>query len=121
MASSVCMWTMVCILEHRNFMNRSANWKSCIVLGSRKSKDFIFTGLHIQQHQGYSITVDQARYVKDIEPIQISTKRRQEHDAPVTEDERQKLRGLIGSLQYASTNSKPDLGSRLSFLQGQNQ
>ena len=38
-------------------------------------------------------------------------------DDPITEDERQKLRGIIGSLQYASVNTRPDLGSRLSHLQ----
>eukprot|EP00435_Cladocopium_sp_Y103_P055151 s532_g18.t1 len=57
--------------------------------GSRKTGDFVFTGLHIKQHQDYSITVDQTRYVKEIEPIHISAKRRQEHEAPVTETERQ--------------------------------
>eukprot|EP00435_Cladocopium_sp_Y103_P012440 s2683_g3.t1 len=87
--------------------------------GSRKTGDFVFTGLHIKQHQDYFITVDQTRYVKEIEPVHISAKRRQEHEAPVTETERQQLRALIRSLQYASTNSRPDLGSRLSFLQGQ--
>ena len=35
----------------------------------------------------------------------------------VTERERQDLRALIGSLQYASVNTRPDLASRLSFLQ----
>lgn len=44
---------------------------------------------------------------------------RQELESPTTEAERQKLRGLIGCLPYASTNSRPDLGSRLPFLQGQ--
>ena len=87
--------------------------------GSRKDRDFTFTGLHIQQHQDYSITVDQTKYVKAIEPIHINSQRRHDPQQPVTEDERQQLRGLIGSLQYASTNSRPDLGSRLSFLQSQ--
>ena len=38
-------------------------------------------------------------------------------DAKVTEDERGLLRGLIGSLQYAAVNTRPDLSSRLSLLQ----
>ena len=87
--------------------------------GSRKDRDFTFTGLHIQQHQDHSITVDQTKYVKAIEPIHVNSQRRHDPQQPVTEDERQQLRGLIGSLQYASTNSRPDLGSRLSFLQSQ--
>ena len=85
--------------------------------GSRKIQQFTFTGLRITQHQDFSITVDQTKYVKEIEPIHVSTQRRKEPQSPVTEEERQHLRGLIGSLQYASTNTRPDLGSRLSFLQ----
>ena len=85
--------------------------------GSRRTQEFTFTGLHIKQHQDYSITIDQTKYVKEIEPIRISQQRRHEPQAPVQEEERQQLRGLIGSLQYASTNTRPDLGSRLSFLQ----
>ena len=85
--------------------------------GSRKTQQFTFTGLRITQHQDFSITVDQTKYVKEIEPIHVSTQRRKEPQSPVTEEERQHLRGLIGSLQYASTNTRPDLGSRLSFLQ----
>ena len=85
--------------------------------GSRRTREFTFTGLHITQHQDYSITIDQTKYIKEIEPIRILQQRRQEPQAPVQEEERQQLRGLIGSLQYASTNTRPDLGSRLSFLQ----
>ena len=35
----------------------------------------------------------------------------------VTEEERQALRGLVGSLQYAAVHTRPDLSSRLSMLQ----
>ena len=35
----------------------------------------------------------------------------------MTAEERLALRGLIGSLQYASVHTRPDLASRLSFLQ----
>ena len=38
---------------------------------------------------------------------------------PVTEKERLLLRGLIGSLQYASVNARPDISSKLSILQSQ--
>ena len=40
-------------------------------------------------------------------------------DEPVNENERQSLRGLIGSLQYAAVNTRPDLCSRLGNLQSQ--
>ena len=85
---------------------------------SRKKKDFVFTGLQIHQKEDFSITVDQTQYVKDINPIQIDKERKNHPEEPINESERQAFRGLIGSLQYASVNTRPDLGSRLSLLQG---
>ena len=35
----------------------------------------------------------------------------------VTPEERHALRALVGSLQHASANARPDLASRLSFIQ----
>ena len=87
--------------------------------GSRKHRDFIFTGLHISQKEDFSIWIDQTQYVKDIHPIVLSRERRAQAESEVNEKERQSLRAVIGSLQYASVNSRPDIGSRLGWLQGQ--
>ena len=85
--------------------------------GSKKQGNFTFTGLKINQHPDSSITVDQTQYVKDITPIVIPKERRLQVNSPVNEVERQSLRALIGSLSYAAINTRPDLGSRLSWLQ----
>lgn len=61
--------------------------------------------------------VDQTQYVKDINPVNIDKERRKHPEEPIIESERQAFRGLIGSLQYAAVNTRPDLGSRLSMLQ----
>jgi hypothetical protein len=87
--------------------------------GSHKSREFTFTGLKICQKTDQSIWVDQEQYVKDIHPIQISKERKQQPLEPVNEPERQGLRALIGSLQYAAVNTRPDLCSRLGWLQSQ--
>ena len=87
--------------------------------GSRKSRNFTFTGLKIDQKDDGSIWVNQEQYVKDISAITVSRDRRAVPDCVVTEAERQSLRGVIGSLQYAATNSRPDLCSRLGMLQSQ--
>ena len=86
--------------------------------GSRKQREFTFTGLHIVQKADHSIWVDQTQYVKDIPAIGVPVERRRSPEADVTEEERHALRALIGSLQYASVNTRPDLGSRLGALQG---
>eukprot|EP00438_Fugacium_kawagutii_P029976 Skav217703 [mRNA] locus=scaffold2294:90003:97141:- [translate_table: standard] len=85
--------------------------------GSQRSKDFTFTGIHIRQDEDFHIHLDQHDYIMNIDPISIDRNRRKQEQLPVSEAERQCLRGVIGSLQYASTNTRPDLSARLSFLQ----
>ena len=85
--------------------------------GSKKSRDFTFTGLKIHQKENYAIEVDQTQYVKDIHAIAITRERRAQTTSLVTESERQQLRAVIGSLQYAAVNTRPDLCSRLGWLQ----
>ena len=85
--------------------------------GSKKLKQFTFTGIEMDQLPNGTITMKQSTYVRAIEPIKISLERRHQVDAPVTETERQALRGLVGSLQYAAVHTRPDISSRLSMLQ----
>ena len=49
--------------------------------------------------------------------IEIDRSRRQQSEGDVKEAERQALRGLVGSLQYATTDTRPDLAAKLSFVQ----
>ena len=85
--------------------------------GSKKIQAFTFTGIDMTQAPDRSIRLSQSKYVRNIEPIKISRERRAQLKEAVTEPERQALRGLIGSLQYAAVHTRPDLSSRLSFLQ----
>ena len=87
--------------------------------GSKKSKTFTFTGIDLQQSPDNSIELSQSKYVKNINPITMTAERRADENAPVTENERHLLRGLIGSLQYAAVHTRPDLASSLSFLQSE--
>ena len=85
--------------------------------GSHRKRNFTFTGLRIDQQPDQTITVSQEQYVKDIQPIRIGRDRKAVPEDAVTEEERQSLRALIGSLSYAAINSRPDLGSRIGYLQ----
>ena len=85
--------------------------------GSHKRRNFTFTGLKIDQQPDQSIHIHQTQYIKDIHHITVSRERRSKPEDPVTDAERQELRALIGSLQYAAVNSRPDLCSRLGWLQ----
>jgi hypothetical protein len=61
--------------------------------------------------------MNQSAYVRKIKPIAIEANRKSQLEHPVTESERLALRGSVGSLQYAAINTRPDLSSKLSFLQ----
>ena len=85
--------------------------------GSKKVQSFTFTGIDMVQAPDRSIRLSQSKYVCSIEPIKLSRDRRAQLHDSVTESERQALRGRVGSLQYAAVHTRPDLSSRLSFLQ----
>ena len=85
--------------------------------GSQKLGEFVFTGIHLKQRSDKGIILSQSEYVCNISPIKIDSNRRSLSEEKITEDERQQLRAIIGSLQYASVNTRPDLSSRLSYLQ----
>ena len=85
--------------------------------GSKRMQQFTFTGIEMNQNQDKSITLSQTNYIRNIDPIKITRERRKQEEALVSEVERQDLRALIRSLQYAAVHTRPDLSSRLSFLQ----
>ena len=85
--------------------------------GSKSRNDFVFTGIHVSQKDDHSIELNQSKYVEDIPPIHIERNRRQDPNQVINEEERQGLRGLVGSLQYATTNTRPDLAAKVSFIQ----
>ena len=85
--------------------------------GSKKTSAFTFTGIDVTQHGDYSISLNQSNYVRKINPIPIDFQRKTQPNLSLNDQEKGHLRGLVGSLQYASTNTRPDLANRLSYLQ----
>ena len=85
--------------------------------GSKRRTSFVFTGIQVNQDEKGRIHLDQKDYVNRIDPIQIERNRRKQENETVVDKEKQDLRGIIGSLQYAATNTRPDLSARLSLLQ----
>ena len=101
------------------FLEKLDQLESKYPFGSKKVSNFVFTGIQMTQSSDGSINLSQAEYVKKIDPIKITPQRRSQESEKVTETEKQALRALIGSLQYASVHTRPDLASRLSFLQSE--
>ena len=87
--------------------------------GSKQCSHFTFSGIEVSQKADQSIVLSQAKYIGKINPISMTSDRRTCTTEPITDDEKQKLRALIGSLQFAAVNTRPDLSSRLSYLQSE--
>ena len=57
--------------------------------------------------------------MRQIPAIDIGRVRRTHPDSLISESELSKLRGLVGSLQYAVTHARPDIASKLGEVQTQ--
>ena len=104
---------------NERFMSKPQHLESVYPFGSQKIDNFTFTGIEMFQHPNKSITLSQTECINKIQPIKITQDHRKEEHSKVTAEEKMALRGLIGSLQYASARTRPDLASRLSFLQSE--
>ena len=85
--------------------------------GAYYEKEFDFCGVHHKQWDDGSIEMDQVGYIQKIDPIEVARSRRSQPEAAVTEMERQHLRRLCGSLQYAAVHTRPDLAAKTGQLQ----
>ena len=86
--------------------------------GSFKERKFKFTGIDLEQQPDGSISASQEAYVHGIMAIDIGKNRREQPESDLTETELS-IRGIIGSIQYAVTQTRPDIASRLGEVQCQ--
>ena len=97
------------------------NWRSsrdvCRLVVRSHSQSFVFTGIRLEQLPDGTIRASQSDYVNGIPQIDIGRPRRQEPNSPVSELERSKLRGLVSSLQYAASHTRPDIAAKVGELQ----
>ena len=87
--------------------------------GSLKYGKVVFTGIQLEQLPDFSIAASQKDYIHRILAIDVGKSRREHSDQPATEQEKTKLGGLVGSLQYAVSHTRPDLAFRLGEVQSQ--
>ena len=101
------------------FHDRVEKLKKVLPFGSFKQRRFVFTGIQLEQLPDFSISASQKDFVLGIPAIDIGKHRREDPEAIANDGEISKLRGLIGSLQYAVTHTRPDVASRLGEVQTQ--
>ena len=77
-----------------------------------------FTGKQFQQHEDYSITINQEHYVGEkIFEIDIEKSRKKQRYSYCTESEISQLRASLGALSWLAKESRPDLTGRVALLQ----
>ena len=101
------------------FLDKIQQLQATLPFGSRKFKDFVFTGIRLEQLPDFTIRASQREYIRNVQHIDVGRHRRQTPEAPLSEEERSKLRGLVGSLQYAVTHTRPDVAAKLGEVQSQ--
>ena len=82
--------------------------RTIFTISSENSTLFKYLGIEIQQFDK-GIVINLNNYTKEIEEIQIDSKRLANPDQPLNEAEVTTLRSTIGSLTWLSTQSRPDL------------
>jgi hypothetical protein len=87
------------------FLSKIQALETKFPFGSKKISAFTFTGIEVSQQPDKSINLSQSAYVRKINSIPIDPNRKTQPELAVTENERLALRGLVGSLLYASTNT----------------
>ena len=99
------------------FQEAIAKLEARFPFGNKRHGSFVFTGIQVDQQANGDIVLSQKDYIQDIPSISVSKDRRSQPTAPITKEELQSFRGLIGSLQFAATNTRPDISCKLSLLQ----
>ena len=85
--------------------------------GAYNEHEFEFCGVHYKQWDDGTLELDQKEYMNRIEPINVPKNRRATPEADLTDTEKQCLRGLCGSLQFAAVHTRPDLCAKVGQLQ----
>ena len=101
------------------FRAQIAKLQQVLPFGSQKQSAFTFTGIELEQLPDFSIRARQESYLESILPVHIPRDRRLTPEASLNPTEMSSLRGIIGSLQYGVTHTRPDLAARLSEVQSQ--
>jgi len=65
-------------------------------------------GLHITQSKK-GIAIEQSKYCQSLKPIPVSHERKAQKNLPLGSNETKKLRALIGQMNWAATQTRPDV------------
>ena len=83
-------------------------FKQTFEIGTEETGSFKYLGLNIKQTTS-GIQIEQTRYCQSIKPIPVSKERKTQRNLPLGSDETKQLRMLIGQMNWAATQTRPDV------------
>lgn len=78
-----------------------------------KKGQFVFAGVHIHQHQDFSVFLSQENFCNDLRPITIDNERQRPKDDQLTSREISQCRGLIMKAQWRAIQTAPQYCCRI--------
>ena len=86
------------------------NLRDKLEFGSENSFAFTYIGMHVQQHQNHTISLDQLSFTDSIAPISIPKARfAADKQSKLTAQETIQLRAAIHQLNWIATASQPQI------------
>ena len=76
-------------------------------ISSQAQGSFKYIGLNVVQREN-EVLLDQHDYVRNLQPIQLTSERMKSRDESLTETERTSLRSLSGQILWTTTQTRPD-------------
>ena len=71
-----------------------------LIFGSKDERKFRFCGMEVEQHDDFSITCTCEKTSVKLDPIRLSKSRSKQVDAACTDEEREQLMSVVGSLMW---------------------
>lgn len=96
------------------YMNIVNILSKIFTMGSSHEQVFKYTGMNVVQQKDFSILVDQESYTRSLSPIKLSQTLKATEE--VTTKIHQEYRSLVGSLNWLSTVSRPDISYDICHL-----
>ena len=112
---------LVCVGEGPAYATMLQKLQESFPFGSwrdAQKESIMFCGCEMKQDPDGTIRLNQERYALGINEVNISAKRKQDREAPLTAEERSQYRAVLGALSWRGTQSAPWLCASVSYLQG---
>lgn len=84
--------------------------------GDWEEKRFTQCGVQVEQHEDFSFSLSQSKYVEDLKYINLRAFRKKDRNAPTEESEKTQLRALLGGVSWHAQQVAPHFSAEVGLL-----